>query len=603
MSNLDIKFKRLTPFKRCVLQNFPFIEEDFDALTNYGLLCKIVEYLNKVISSQNEVQGVTEELVTAFNNLYDYVNNYFDNLDVQDEINNKLDQMVEDGTLKNFIDEYFNFACDTLYLGIYFENVGGTTPPTHFVTSRDGINFSLLDIKDLTIDGEAGVFRQKDTQISYNPNNKTFYLTTSLFDGNHAHIWTSTNLKDWTSHIINIAELPHGGDSVSWCPKLFFDGDDLYMLLSYAEHTGNKKQLYISQCEDIDNLTFRTAEHIALSNLSSTNLIDPSIIKVNNIYYLMFKNDESTMNLIASSVDLSFWTIINNDVTNGAKFFEGGQLVYIDGIFRMYFDNYAGLRGYYAECETTDLTSVSQFRLVESLCGLRHGSFIKLDEEQTEYVSALPEYSNFVRKPILTSTYLDWDGINNAVLPNATYAVPNGEWTISKLANPYSLENFYFYFTGVNSSITIEKIQVGNSYITVNKTYKSNPTKVGVLNTINLRGFPAVNDNENITDISQYIMFEPAEGVSRQYFTAKMIRNHVYIEMTLKASSATITGQIGTIKPKIDGYPEDMFKPILGMMIPNDKNHNTQFMANGKVFDWTGLAATDTVYRLDYEIA
>ena len=170
------------------------------------------------------------------------------------------------------------------------------------------------------------------------------------------------------------------------------------------------------------------------------------------------------------------------------------------------------------------------------------------------------------------------------------------------MANPYSLENFYFYFTDVNSSITIEKIQVGNRYITVNKTYKSNPTKVGVLNTINLRGFPAVNDNENITDISQYIKFEPAEGVSRQYFLAKMIRNHIYIEMTLKASSTTITGQLGTIMPKIDGFPADMFKPITNMMIANEKNHNAQFMTNGNVFDWTGLPTTDTIYRWNYEI-
>ena len=108
MSKLDIKFTRLTPFKRCVLQNFPFIEEDFDALTNYGLLCKVVEYLNKVINSQNEVQGVTEEIVAAFNNLYDYVKNYFDNLDVQEEINNKLDQMTEDGTLQEIIGDYLN---------------------------------------------------------------------------------------------------------------------------------------------------------------------------------------------------------------------------------------------------------------------------------------------------------------------------------------------------------------------------------------------------------------------------------------------------------------------------------------------------------------
>lgn len=106
MSNLDIKFKRLTPFKRCVLQNFPFIEADFDALTNYGLLCKIVEYLNQVIASQNEVQGVTEEIVNAFNNLYDYVLNYFANLDIQEEINKKLDAMVEDGTFEEIVGQY-----------------------------------------------------------------------------------------------------------------------------------------------------------------------------------------------------------------------------------------------------------------------------------------------------------------------------------------------------------------------------------------------------------------------------------------------------------------------------------------------------------------
>lgn len=124
MSNLDIKFKRITPFKRCVLQNFPFIEADFDALTNYGLLCKVVEYLNKVIASQNEVQGVTEEIVTAFNNLYDYVKNYFDNLDIQDEVNKKLDEMFEDGTLTEIFENINKSYCIpnvTVQNGIYAE--------------------------------------------------------------------------------------------------------------------------------------------------------------------------------------------------------------------------------------------------------------------------------------------------------------------------------------------------------------------------------------------------------------------------------------------------------------------------------------------------
>lgn len=101
-------YKRLTPFKRCVLQNFPFIEADFDALTNYGLLCKIVEYLNNVISSQNEVQENVEALNNAFIELKNYVDNFFDNLDVQEEINNKLDEMAEDGTLEDIIRKIVN---------------------------------------------------------------------------------------------------------------------------------------------------------------------------------------------------------------------------------------------------------------------------------------------------------------------------------------------------------------------------------------------------------------------------------------------------------------------------------------------------------------
>lgn len=89
--------KRIPYFKRFVLQNFPFIEADFDALTNYQLYCKVVEYLNTVINSQNEV---TEQM--------QYVLNFFNNLDVQDEINNKLDQMAESGELTDLIAGYLN---------------------------------------------------------------------------------------------------------------------------------------------------------------------------------------------------------------------------------------------------------------------------------------------------------------------------------------------------------------------------------------------------------------------------------------------------------------------------------------------------------------
>ena len=103
-------YKVLPPFKMQVLTNFPYIEADFDALTNYQLLCKVVEYLNMVIHNENEVTEEVTGLYNAYVSLQNYVNNYFDNLDVQEEINNKLDEMAESGQLTDIIAQYLGLA-------------------------------------------------------------------------------------------------------------------------------------------------------------------------------------------------------------------------------------------------------------------------------------------------------------------------------------------------------------------------------------------------------------------------------------------------------------------------------------------------------------
>lgn len=119
MSDINVnndytKMNNLTPFKLCVLQNFPFIEADFDVVTNYQLLCKVVEYLNNVIDNNNKQNSNITQLEQNFITLYNYVKDYFDNLDVQEEINNKLDEMAESGSLEILITDYFNKVSDSL---------------------------------------------------------------------------------------------------------------------------------------------------------------------------------------------------------------------------------------------------------------------------------------------------------------------------------------------------------------------------------------------------------------------------------------------------------------------------------------------------------
>lgn len=105
-TNFD--YKNLSPFKWFVLENFPFIEADFDALTEWQLFCKIGKEINKIINSQNMVGEQAETLTNAFNNLKNYIDNYFNNLDVQEEINNKLNEMVQTGELQNLLSEQYD---------------------------------------------------------------------------------------------------------------------------------------------------------------------------------------------------------------------------------------------------------------------------------------------------------------------------------------------------------------------------------------------------------------------------------------------------------------------------------------------------------------
>lgn len=99
-----MEFKsRLTPFEFWTQRTLPQVYDE--SLSFYELLNKVVNYLNDVIESQNLTNDNFVELNNLFTELKDFVDNYFANLDVQDEINSKLDDMVLDGTLDTIINQ------------------------------------------------------------------------------------------------------------------------------------------------------------------------------------------------------------------------------------------------------------------------------------------------------------------------------------------------------------------------------------------------------------------------------------------------------------------------------------------------------------------
>lgn len=129
-----------SPFKFWCQKTLPLVFDD--SLSYYEVLCKLVTYVNNLLTDLQTATGsigtfaqqfvinqeflnqMAEQLGTntaqleayinarmvdfsaAYEELQAYVNLYFANLDVQEEINTKLDQMAQDGTLDTLLQPF-----------------------------------------------------------------------------------------------------------------------------------------------------------------------------------------------------------------------------------------------------------------------------------------------------------------------------------------------------------------------------------------------------------------------------------------------------------------------------------------------------------------
>lgn len=89
------------PFEQIPYTNFHGTNQDW-------MIQQIKQMIATWASYQENFDQWRNNLDAAFNALHDYVYTYFDELDVQEEINNKLDQMREDGVFAEILQPYFD---------------------------------------------------------------------------------------------------------------------------------------------------------------------------------------------------------------------------------------------------------------------------------------------------------------------------------------------------------------------------------------------------------------------------------------------------------------------------------------------------------------
>ena len=143
----------------------PVLNNNADAIVT--LQNNINEFETNINQEMANFKTTTNETITIFKNqvtqtvqeLENYMNNYFANLDVQDEINNKLDQMVLSGTLQEIISVYLNSIAIFGYTNVYaMKNsanlINGSYAKTLGYYSKDDGGSALYKIRTKTLSDE-----------------------------------------------------------------------------------------------------------------------------------------------------------------------------------------------------------------------------------------------------------------------------------------------------------------------------------------------------------------------------------------------------------------------------------------------------------------
>ncbi len=306
-------------------------------------LCNFLE--NTVIPTVNQNGRAVEELQELFTLLKEYVDNYFNNLDVQEEINNKLDEMAESGVLEEIIAQYLNLNCLIVFntvadmknaenviegstvktLGYYNSNdEGGSIYKIREITNEDDIDEGfIIALRDENLVAEM-IVENSTVNIKQlggkNQVNNTKFNNKSIFDKylnnknvNKIKLYIPSGV--WYTSEVDLSG--KSGFNIFGDDKFSIDTDYGTIISSYTDNQehifkiGNN--LGYTKNFNLSNIIFSTADYaiengnIVLNNIktidSCVKLLNACFGKTNNLFFIRIKGNALKM---ASSWEIYF---------------------------------------------------------------------------------------------------------------------------------------------------------------------------------------------------------------------------------------------------------------------------------------------------------
>lgn len=172
--------------------------------SDYEIMAFLVGKYNACLEAYNKVTKLSTETITAAQQLQDWINTWFDNLDVQQELNNKIDSMVADGSFGTLLHQTFDAQINQQTTNAVTAWLVANVTPTGSAVVVDkslsiegaaadaketGDNFNTIKSITSTMNGTA-TSTHIDKTHSFNAN-KNSKLQITLLGQTHQEAWTT----------------------------------------------------------------------------------------------------------------------------------------------------------------------------------------------------------------------------------------------------------------------------------------------------------------------------------------------------------------------------------------------------------------------------
>ena len=133
--------------------------------SDYEIMAFLVGKYNATLEAYGTVTKLSTETIEAAHQLQDWINSWFNNLDVQQELNNKIDQMVADGSFGTLLHQTFDAQINQQTTNAVTTWLVANVTPTGSAVIVD----KSLSIENAAADAKAtGNLRNKATTIENN---------------------------------------------------------------------------------------------------------------------------------------------------------------------------------------------------------------------------------------------------------------------------------------------------------------------------------------------------------------------------------------------------------------------------------------------------